>query len=121
MSKRPNDDDPNNEPAWRFEEEKTEQDKTEEKPPKKSRGEDRKGVDGEGNPFWTISSTKRVTKRQYKGRTLVDIRETYVKDGNILPGRKGISLTQEQIHALGDTMAEILESVDARDSGKDEE
>ncbi|TYJ57041.1 hypothetical protein B9479_002320 [Cryptococcus floricola] len=52
----------------------------------------------EGDPFFKLSDYRRVTVRTFKGKTLIDIRETY-KDkasGEMKPGSKGISLTPEQ-------------------------
>eukprot|EP00879_Flechtneria_rotunda_P006969 GHRR01007316.1.p1 GENE.GHRR01007316.1~~GHRR01007316.1.p1 ORF type:complete len:472 (+),score=174.73 GHRR01007316.1:139-1554(+) len=50
-----------------------------------------------------------------KGRPSVDLRETYEKDGNVLPGRKGILLKPEewkQICREADTISEALDKRD---------
>jgi len=58
-----------------------------------------KNADGEG--YLLLSKNRRVTVRKYKGAVLVDIRETYDKDGQEgLPGKKGIALSLEQWRAL---------------------
>ena len=44
---------------------------------------------GEGHPYWNIDDKKRITVRTFKGKTYVDIREFYEKDGETLPGKKG--------------------------------
>lgn len=42
--------------------------------------------------FSQISKNKKVSVRSFKGKTYVDIREFYVKDGKTLPTRKGTPL-----------------------------
>lgn len=42
----------------------------------------------------------RVTKRVWKGVELIDIRKYFIKDGEFLPSKKGISLTPVQFNAL---------------------
>lgn len=48
------------------------------------------------DPTWDLDSNKRVTVREFKGRTYIDVREYYLKDGDWLPGKKGISLQPGQ-------------------------
>lgn len=47
-----------------------------------------------------LDSKKRVTVREFKGKTYIDIREFYEKDGQLLPGKKGIALQPEQWRKL---------------------
>ncbi|WVQ67835.1 uncharacterized protein L199_006040 [Kwoniella botswanensis] len=56
----------------------------------------------DGDSFFKLSEYRRLTVRTFKGKVLIDIRETY-KDkstGQIKPGAKGISLTKEQWDVL---------------------
>ncbi|KAH7419886.1 transcriptional Coactivator p15-domain-containing protein [Cadophora sp. MPI-SDFR-AT-0126] len=57
--------------------------------------------------FWELSKgskPRRVTISDFKGNTLINIREFYDKDGKFLPGSKGLSLTIDQyknlLHAI---------------------
>ncbi|CAN6808820.1 unnamed protein product [Brassica oleracea] len=43
-----------------------------------------------------LSDKRRVTIQEFRGKSLVSIREYYKKDGKELPSSKGISLTDEQ-------------------------
>jgi len=47
-----------------------------------------RGVDDNGDVFWEISNQRRVTISSFKGKTFVNIREYYEKDGKELPGKK---------------------------------
>ncbi|XP_022985426.1 RNA polymerase II transcriptional coactivator KELP-like isoform X1 [Cucurbita maxima] len=51
--------------------------------------------DGDLIVCW-LSSKRKVTIQDFRGKTLVSIREFYRKDGKDLPTAKGISLTEEQ-------------------------
>ncbi|KAI6248123.1 putative RNA polymerase II transcriptional coactivator [Erysiphe necator] len=60
-------------------------------------------ADGEKNKVWELSSGKqprRVEISEYKGAHLINIREFYQKDGEFLPGKKGISLNLDQYKAF---------------------
>ena len=49
-----------------------------------------------GESYLELSNTRRLTVREWKGRSMVDIREFYRKEDALLPGKKGISLTESQ-------------------------
>ncbi|CAN0577119.1 unnamed protein product, partial [Ectocarpus sp. 12 AP-2014] len=42
-----------------------------------------------------LGNKKFVDVREFKGKIYVDIREYYEKDGEMRPGKKGISLSTE--------------------------
>ncbi|KAJ4303264.1 hypothetical protein N0V90_002157 [Kalmusia sp. IMI 367209] len=70
-------------------------------------------TDDDKNPFVALKAngTRRVTISDFKGKTLVSIREYYEDDsGNMRPGKKGISLSIEQYNALLAALP-LLESV----------
>ncbi|KAI6221925.1 Activated RNA polymerase II transcriptional coactivator p15-like protein [Aphelenchoides fujianensis] len=52
-----------------------------------------------------------VNVRSFKGKTYVDIREYYEKDGKLLPGKKGVALNTEQYEALKGLLETIDEQV----------
>ncbi|KAF4470660.1 rna polymerase ii transcriptional coactivator [Fusarium albosuccineum] len=58
------------------------------------------GKDDDGNPFWELSSKRRIGISEFKTNTYVNIREFYEKDGKHLPTKKGISLSIEQYNLL---------------------
>lgn len=60
----------------------------------------------DGDPFFELSSDKRCTIRSWKGRILIDIRQTYEKAGKVMPGRQGISLTKEQFKVFHDLVSD---------------
>ncbi len=45
-------------------------------------------VDSDGNKCWEIAKARRVTISEFKGKTMVGIREYYEKDNQWLPGKK---------------------------------
>jgi hypothetical protein len=47
------------------------------------------GTDAEGNPYWEFGNNRRIGASQFKGTTLVNIREYYTApDGELRPGKK---------------------------------
>ncbi|OQD79579.1 hypothetical protein PENANT_c048G08273 [Penicillium antarcticum] len=57
-------------------------------------------TDSNGDRYWEISKMRRVTVSSFRGKNMVSIREYYAKDGQELPGKKGISLPMDQFSAL---------------------
>lgn len=73
------------------------------KPVKKSKNNSstlETGKDSDGNHYWEIAPKRRVGVSKFKNNTLVNIREYYEADGQMKPGKKGISLTVEQYQAF---------------------
>ncbi|OIT30350.1 PREDICTED: RNA polymerase II transcriptional coactivator KELP [Nicotiana attenuata] len=78
-------------------EEEEEEEEEEEDNKKKSSGAGDKEYDDDGDLIvCRLSHKRRVTITEFRGKTLVSIREYYNKDGKELPTAKGISLTAEQ-------------------------
>ncbi|XP_047474300.1 RNA polymerase II transcriptional coactivator KIWI-like [Penaeus chinensis] len=78
----------------------------EDEPVQKSSSGDHK-TNEQGEPFLSIDKNRRVTIREFKGKTYIDIREFYEKDGKLLPGKKGISLSVSQYNNLKSAMTTI--------------
>ena len=61
---------------------------------------------------FNINAMRRVTLREFRGKTLIDIREYYSDAaGDLRPGKKGISLTEEQWAKLVELMPKINEAL----------
>ena len=58
-----------------------------------------------------LGKMKYVSVRSFKNMVLVDIREYYEKDGELKPGKKGISLQAAQWNLLKENMNEIDEKI----------
>uniref|UniRef100_A0AAZ3PAH3 Activated RNA polymerase II transcriptional coactivator p15 n=1 Tax=Oncorhynchus tshawytscha TaxID=74940 RepID=A0AAZ3PAH3_ONCTS len=61
-----------------------------------------------------IGKMRYVSVREFKGKCLIDIREYWMdQEGEMKPGRKGISLNPEQWNQLKDQISEIDDAVKA--------
>uniref|UniRef100_A0A2P2JC59 Uncharacterized protein MANES_02G008100 n=1 Tax=Rhizophora mucronata TaxID=61149 RepID=A0A2P2JC59_RHIMU len=58
-----------------------------------------------------LSDKRRVTIQDFRGTTLVSIREYYKKDGKELPSSKGISLKEEQWSVLKKNIPAIEKAI----------
>ncbi|CAJ1937235.1 unnamed protein product [Sphenostylis stenocarpa] len=63
-----------------------------------------------------LSDKRRVTIQDFRGKTLVSIREYYKKDGKELPTSKGISLTEEQWSAFKKNLPAIEKAIKKMES-----
>jgi len=64
-------------------------------------------VEEKGKNEWEIGSKRKVTLSKFRNQQKIDIREYYEKDGQLLPGRKGISLSVEQWQSLQKIASEV--------------
>ncbi|KAL4660806.1 activated RNA polymerase II transcriptional coactivator p15-like [Arapaima gigas] len=70
-------------------------------------GSSRGGASKDDNMF-QIGKMRYVSVRDFKGKVLIDIREYWMdQEGEMKPGRKGISLNPEQWNQLKDQISEI--------------
>ncbi|RDX85469.1 RNA polymerase II transcriptional coactivator KELP [Mucuna pruriens] len=63
-----------------------------------------------------LSDKRRVTIQDFRGKTLVSMREYYKKDGKELPTSKGISLTEEQWSAFKKNVPAIEKAIKKMES-----
>ncbi|XP_077418595.1 SUB1 regulator of transcription a [Vanacampus margaritifer] len=90
-----------------------------EKPAKKAKtgesakpGGSSKGSSNTGDNMFQIGRMRYVSVRDFKGKVLIDIREYWTNpDGDIKPGKKGISLNPEQWNQLKDQISEIDDAI----------
>lgn len=98
-------------------EEEEEQEDDAEKEGEEEEEEGEKG--GEGKEFddngdliiCRLSKSRRVTLQEFKGMTLVSIREYYLKDGKEMPTSKGISMTVEQWETFSKSVPAIEDAI----------
>ncbi|EES01343.2 hypothetical protein BDA96_03G294200 [Sorghum bicolor] len=90
------------------EEEEEEEDDEEEE----GKGGGKREYDDQGDLILCrLSNKRRVTLSEFKGRSLVSIREFYVKDGKEMPSAKGISMTMEQWEAFCNAVPAIEDAI----------
>ncbi|ODM97703.1 RNA polymerase II transcriptional coactivator [Orchesella cincta] len=65
------------------------------------------GSGGGGDHSWTLDKKRVVKINEFRGTVFVDIREYYEKDGEMRPGKKGISLSATQWQKLKEVMSEV--------------
>ena len=56
--------------------------------------------DKEGNPMFDLTNKRKVFIKNFKGNVLVDLRETFEKNGEMMYGAKGLALTLDQWQTL---------------------
>ncbi|KAI3885331.1 hypothetical protein MKW98_002723 [Papaver atlanticum] len=71
-----------------------------------------KDIDEDGDVIiCRLSEKRRVAVQDFRGKTLVSIRDYYQKDGKYLPSSKGISLSDEQWSAFRTAVPAIEEAI----------
>ncbi|GAA5940442.1 hypothetical protein JCM3775_005093 [Rhodotorula graminis] len=69
-------------------------------------------TDDKGNPYVDLGANKRVVVSDFKGKTLVQIREYYNDNGEWKPGKKGIALPVDAWDRLKKSVAAIDSAID---------
>ncbi|KAL6758134.1 transcriptional Coactivator p15-domain-containing protein, partial [Haematococcus lacustris] len=74
--------------------------------------------DGEGGtaPVIDLGNNKRVTLSNFRGESQVDLREWYLKDAELKPGKKGISLKASEWQAVVAGLRAVEAAVAAKDT-----
>ncbi|XP_059400374.1 activated RNA polymerase II transcriptional coactivator p15-like [Carassius carassius] len=71
-----------------------------------------KNSSSKNDNMFQIGKMRYVSVRDFKGKVLIDIREYWMdQEGEMKPGRKGISLNPEQWNQLKEQMSEIDDAV----------
>uniref|UniRef100_A0A8C4IDM1 Activated RNA polymerase II transcriptional coactivator p15 n=1 Tax=Dicentrarchus labrax TaxID=13489 RepID=A0A8C4IDM1_DICLA len=74
-------------------------------------GSSKSSSNSDDNMF-QIGKMRYVSVRDFKGKVLIDIREYWMnQDGEMKPGKKGISLNPEQWNQLKDQISEIDDAI----------
>ncbi|KAJ5791388.1 uncharacterized protein N7518_008399 [Penicillium psychrosexuale] len=68
-------------------------------------------IDSNGDRYWEISKMRRLTISSFRGKTQVNVREYYEKEGQELPGKKGISMPVDQFAAIVSILPEIEQAL----------
>ncbi|CAH1253271.1 activated RNA polymerase II transcriptional coactivator p15-like isoform X2 [Branchiostoma lanceolatum] len=79
----------------------------------KKKKQQAKREEDEGSDMIQLSNKRFISVREFKGKCLIDIREYYDADGELKPGRKGISLSKDQWQKLKAAMEDIDEKIQA--------
>ncbi|XP_064609778.1 activated RNA polymerase II transcriptional coactivator p15-like [Liolophura sinensis] len=86
-----------------------------EKPKKEKKEEevkDSSGVRGKnGEMMFQLSRMRYATVSEFRGKVMVSIREYYEAEGELRPGKKGISLSLEQWNKLKELTEEIDDEI----------
>ena len=69
-------------------------------------------IKGENDIKFILDNKKRISVHKFKGKLYVDFREFYEDNGEMKPGKKGISLTVENWEKLKGFIDDIDESID---------
>uniref|UniRef100_A0A8C1KGI2 Activated RNA polymerase II transcriptional coactivator p15 n=1 Tax=Cyprinus carpio TaxID=7962 RepID=A0A8C1KGI2_CYPCA len=71
-----------------------------------------KSSSSKNDNMFQIGKMRYVSVRDFKGKVLIDIREYWIdQEGEMKPGRKGISLNPEQWNQLKEQISEIDDAV----------
>ncbi|XP_014277543.1 RNA polymerase II transcriptional coactivator isoform X2 [Halyomorpha halys] len=86
----------------------SEEDDIKDKPKKAKTSGGSKG-DEDKEPSWPLDKKRFLKVREFKGKVMIDLREYYDSDGEMKPGRKGISLSLQQWRKLVEISKEVDE------------